>query len=134
GADLDERHIPHEAGVESTHISANKGCYTGQEIVERGRSRGHVNRRLAGLQCTSAEAPKPGTAVFAAAASCKAQGNEGTEAGYVTSAAFSPLAGKAIGMAYLRREYLQPGTKLQCGTTAAEVIELPLGAAIASEA
>ena len=131
GADLDERHIPHEAGVESTHISANKGCYTGQEIVERVRSRGHVNRRLAGLQFTSADAPKPGTAVLAACGN--AQGNELTEAGHVTSAAFSPLAGKAIGMAYLRREYLQPGTKLVCANTAAEVIELPLRAAVVSE-
>jgi folate-binding protein YgfZ len=133
GADLDERHIPHEAGVESTHISANKGCYTGQEIVERVRSRGHVNRRLAGLQFAGAEAPKPGTAVLGAPCGT-AQGNELAEAGHVTSAAFSPLAGKAIGMAYLRREYLEPGTKLQCGNAAAEVIELPLRAAVASEA
>ena len=37
-------------GIESTHISFTKGCYTGQEIVERVRSRGHVNRRLGGLR------------------------------------------------------------------------------------
>ena len=46
GADFDEHQIPQEAGIESTHISFTKGCYTGQEIVERVRSRGHVNRRL----------------------------------------------------------------------------------------
>jgi folate-binding protein YgfZ len=125
GTDFDEHRIPQEAGVESTHLSFTKGCYTGQEIVERVRSRGHVNRRLAGLQFSSAEAPKPGTAVLAV---------DGTEAGHVTSAAFSPLAGKTIGMAYLRREYLEPGTKLKCGNAAAEVIELPLRAAITSEA
>jgi folate-binding protein YgfZ len=129
GTDFDEHHIPQEAGVESTHLSFTKGCYTGQEIVERVRSRGHVNRRLAGLQFSSAEAPKPGAAVLAAAL-----GADGTEAGHVTSAAFSPLAGKAIGMAYLRREYLEPGTKVKCGNAAAEVIELPLRAAITSEA
>jgi folate-binding protein YgfZ len=133
GADFDEHHIPQEAGVESTHISFSKGCYTGQEIVERVRSRGHVNWRLAGLQFSSTEAPKPGTAVLAAAPG-NAQGNEGTEAGHVTSAAFSPLTGKTIGMAYLRREYLEPGTTLRCGADSAEVIELPLRAAIASEA
>jgi len=123
GTDFDEHHIPQEAGVESTHISFTKGCYTGQEIVERVRSRGHVNRRLAGLQFSSAEAPKAGTAVLSL---------DGTEAGHVTSAAFSPLAGKAIGMAYLRREYLQPGITLRCGAADSEVIELPLRAAIAS--
>jgi folate-binding protein YgfZ len=117
GIDFDEHHIPQEAGVESTHISFTKGCYTGQEIVERVRSRGHVNRRLAGLLFSGSEAPKPGTAIFA---------SDGTEAGRVTSAAFSPLAGKAIGIAYLRREYLHPGTTLQCGIAEAEVIELPL--------
>jgi folate-binding protein YgfZ len=123
GTDFDEHHIPQEAGVESTHLSFTKGCYTGQEIVERVRSRGHVNRRLAGLLFNSADAPGPGASLFA---------TDGTEAGHVTSAAFSPLAGKAIGMAYLRREYLQPGTTLQCGDSAAEVIEMPLRAAMAT--
>ena len=125
GIDFDEHHIPQEAGVEATHTSCTKGCYTGQEIVERVRSRGHVNRRLTGLLFNSAEVPKPGAAVLAA---------DATEAGHVTSAAFSPLAGKAIGMAYLRREYLQPGTTLQCGDSVTEVIEMPLRAALASEA
>ena len=125
GTDFDEHRIPQEAAVESTHLSFTKGCYTGQEIVERVRSRGHVNWRLTGMLFDSAEPPKPGAAVFA---------TDGTEAGHVTSAAFSPLAGKAIGMAYLRREYQQPCTKLRCGAAGAEVVELPLRAAIASEA
>jgi folate-binding protein YgfZ len=124
GTDFDEHHIPQEAGVESTHVSFTKGCYTGQEIVERVRSRGHVNRRLTGMLFDNNEPPKPGAAILA---------TDGSEAGHVTSAAFSPLAGKAIGMAYLRREYRQPGTKLGCGTAGAEVVELPLRAAIASE-
>ena len=123
GTDFDEHQIPQEAGVESTHISFTKGCYTGQEIVERVRSRGHVNRRLTGLIFNSAEVPKPGATVLA---------KDGTEAGHITSAAFSPLAGKATGMAYLRREYLEPGTTLQCGNVAAEVIEVPLRTALLS--
>ena len=123
GTDFDEHQIPQEAGVESTHISFTKGCYTGQEIVERVRSRGHVNRRLTGLLFNSAEVPKPGATVLA---------KDGTEAGHITSAAFSPLAGKATGMAYVRREYLEPGTTLQCGNVAAEVIEVPLRAALLS--
>ena len=123
GTDFDEHQIPQEAGVESTHISFTKGCYTGQEIVERVRSRGHVNRRLTGLLFNSAEVPKPGATVLA---------KDGTESGHITSAAFSPLAGKATGMAYVRREYLEPGTTLQCGNVAAEVIEVPLRAALLS--
>ena len=139
GSDFDEHQIPQEAGIESTHISFTKGCYTGQEIVERVRSRGHVNRRLAGLVFSSAEVPKPGTAIFAVTGSADgtAAEKEPLEAGHVTSAAFSPLLGKAIGMAYLRREYLAPGTKLLYGSdrgeASAEVIELPLRAAVASK-
>ncbi len=44
-ADFNDAMIPHEAALENTHISFTKGCYTGQEIVERVRSRGHVNRK-----------------------------------------------------------------------------------------
>ena len=123
GTDFDEHQIPQEARVESTHISFTKGCYTGQEIVERVRSRGHVNRRLTGLLFNGAEVPKAGATVLA---------TDGTEAGHITSAAFSPLAGKATGMAYLRREYLEPGTTLQCGNMGAEVIEVPLRTALLS--
>lgn len=116
GADFDEHQIPHEAALDQTHISYTKGCYTGQEIVERVRSRGHVNRRRTGLTFSAAEPPAPGTPLTAA----------GAEAGHVTSAAFSPLAGKPIGMGYLRREHAQPGNILQCGNAEAQVVELPL--------
>ncbi len=61
GHDYDDKQIPHEAGVEHSHINYEKGCYTGQEIVERVRSRGHVNRRLTELRFFAAEAPAPGT-------------------------------------------------------------------------
>ena len=124
GVDFDERQIPHEAALETTHISYVKGCYTGQEIVERVRSRGHVNRRRAGLQFGAAEPPAAGAALTAS----------GAEAGQVTSAAFSPLLGKAIGMGYVRREYNKVGAALQCGEIAAEVIELPLAAAAPPDA
>lgn len=124
GVDFDEHQIPQEAGVESTHVSFTKGCYTGQEIVERVRSRGHVNRRLTGLLFSAANAPESGTVLATA---------DGTEAGHVTSAAFSPLAGKVVGFAYVRREYTQAGTTLQCGGAPAAIIELPLRAAVASK-
>jgi folate-binding protein YgfZ len=116
GTDFDERQIPHEAALERTHISYTKGCYTGQEIVERVRSRGQVNRRLTGLIFSGAEPPPAGAPLTVADA----------EAGYVTSSEFSARAGKPIGMGYLRREHTQPGTRLQCGNLEAQVIELPL--------
>jgi aminomethyltransferase len=116
GTDFDEHSIPHEAALENTHISYTKGCYTGQEIVERVRSRGHVNRRRTGLRFPSGELPDPGTKLTAG----------GAEVGEITSAEFSPIAGAPIGMGYLRREHRQLGSRVQCGKTEAEVIELPL--------
>jgi aminomethyltransferase len=116
GADFDEHQIPHEAALENTHISYTKGCYTGQEIVERVRSRGHVNRRRTGLLFSGAEPPAQGAPLTV----------NGAEVGHVTSAAFSPRARKPIGMGYLRREHTQPGSHLQCGDSEAQVIELPL--------
>src|SRR5262249_26736250 len=116
GVDFDERHIPHEAGIETSHISYIKGCYTGQEIVERVRSRGQVNRRLTALQFKGERVPESGSAVRS--------GDH--EAGAVTSAAFSPLLGSPIGWAYLQREDRQPGTALECNGEPAQLIELPL--------
>jgi folate-binding protein YgfZ len=101
--DFNDSVIPHEATLEATHVSFTKGCYTGQEIVERVRSRGHVNRRRVLLTFSGEIAPAPGTKLRAA----------GAEVGYVTSAAFSPASGKAIGMGYVRREHNSPGSVLE---------------------
>jgi folate-binding protein YgfZ len=120
GSDFDHRQIPHEAALEKTHINFTKGCYTGQEIVERVRSRGHVNRRLTGVSFASSTPPDPESKLLA----------DGVEVGHVTSAAFSPLLGKAIGLGYVRRESGAPGTILNCGGIVAETIELPIPGAI----
>jgi folate-binding protein YgfZ len=116
GVDFDEKQIPHEAGLEISHINYSKGCYTGQEIVERVRSRGQVNRRRVGLGFDGAAVPEAGTKLLAG----------GAEVGNVTSAAYSFAAERAIGMGYLRREHTTPGRQLQWSGGTAEVIELPL--------
>ena len=114
--DFNDTVIPHEAAVESTHISFSKGCYTGQEIVERVRSRGHVNRRRTQLKFSTQEAPPAGTKLRA----------DGSEVGYVTSTAFSPSAGTAIGMGYIRREHNSPGSIIEFdGGTATAIDRSP---------
>jgi folate-binding protein YgfZ len=116
GVDYGDKQIPHEAGLEHTHISYEKGCYTGQEIVERVRSRGHVNRRLTELQFSAAVAPPPGTNLM----------HEGSEAGSVTSTGYSPLLARAIGLGYVRREHSAIGTRMDAAGISAEVIAPPL--------
>ncbi|HET6929765.1 MAG TPA: glycine cleavage T C-terminal barrel domain-containing protein [Candidatus Acidoferrum sp.] len=98
--DFGEKQIPHEAGLQNSHISYTKGCYTGQEIVERVRSRGQVNRVRVTLKYDSPQPPAPETPLL----------SEGKEAGYTTRAAFSPALNAPIGMAYLRREKSTPGS------------------------
>jgi folate-binding protein YgfZ len=110
-ADFNDGMIPHEAALENTHISFNKGCYTGQEIVERVRTRGHVNRKRVGLKFSTIAPPPIGTKLRAG----------GAEIGFVTSAAFSPDAKPAIGMGYVRREQFAPGTVMEFDGGTAEV-------------
>jgi tRNA-modifying protein YgfZ len=50
GAELDDKILPAEAGLEATHISFTKGCYPGQEPIARQHHRGKVNRRLRVLE------------------------------------------------------------------------------------
>ncbi|MDE3169624.1 MAG: aminomethyltransferase family protein [Acidobacteriota bacterium] len=110
-ADFNDAMIPHEAAVETTHVSFNKGCYTGQEIVERVRSRGHVNRKRVLLKFSTSRAPEAGTKLRSG----------GAEIGFITSAAYSPAAESAIGMGYVRREQFAPGSKLEFDGGTAEV-------------
>ena len=98
--DFGEKQIPHEAGLQDSHISYTKGCYTGQEIVERVRSRGQVNRVRVTLKYDTPHPPSPGTPLL----------SEGKEAGYTTRAAFSPAHDAPIGMGYIRREKSSPGS------------------------
>ena len=116
GYDFGESVIPHEAGLENSHINYSKGCYTGQEIVERVRSRGHVNRVRAGVEFSGVAVPERGIKLSAG----------GKEVGNVTRAAFSLAVGHPIGMAYLRREVSAVGSSLEYSGGTARVIALPL--------
>ena len=115
--DFGEKQIPHEAGLEKSHISYTKGCYTGQEIVERVRSRGHVNRRRVALLFSGGDAiPEPGAALTTA---------DGKEAGYVTRAARVWDPPRIIGMGYVRKEAEASGTALHWSKGTATVTPLP---------
>jgi folate-binding protein YgfZ len=116
GYDFGDKQIPHEAGLEQSHISYTKGCYTGQEIVERVRSRGQVNRARLSLRFEKGDTVERNAALL----------SEGKEVGYVTRTGFSPAANAIIGMGYVRREKAAPGTELQCAGGTATVIAVPL--------
>ena len=94
GVDIAERDLPQETSqTRALHFS--KGCYLGQEIVERIRSRGNVHRHLRQLELDGPLA-KAGTELFL----------EGTAVGAITSAAVLPLGGanRNFALAMVRSE------------------------------
>jgi aminomethyltransferase len=110
GEDIFETSLVQETG-QLHAVNFQKGCYLGQEIVERVRARGHVNRKLVRLEIDTSEPPAAGARLMA----------EDQEAGEITSAAYSPAAGKVIALAYARVPFDQPGSALRVEGAAAVV-------------
>lgn len=117
GTDTTVNTIALEARLEPA-ISFNKGCYVGQETIERATARGALRKRLVGLKFDDLRLPECGGAVMLA----------GKAVGRVTSVALSPRFG-AIGLAILHHSAWSPGTRVEiaarAGTTTAQVSEIP---------
>jgi len=117
--DMDATTIPLEAGIEDRAIRLTKGCYVGQEVIVPvlHRGGGRVAKKLVGLVLGGAGAP--GDPVLAG----------DREVGRLTSAVDSPRLGKPIALAYVHRDFLEPGTALQVRTAtgdfAAVVVRRP---------
>ncbi|MEZ4282533.1 MAG: glycine cleavage T C-terminal barrel domain-containing protein [Myxococcota bacterium] len=127
GAELGEDVLPPEARLERA-VAINKGCYVGQEIVARLRSRGQVNHLLVGLRLEGAAPSAIGTPLEGDA--LPAIGTPlvvaGRATGEITSVVHSPSQG-AIALGYVRREHAGVGTRLELagGSATATVAELP---------
>jgi folate-binding protein YgfZ len=97
GCDITEHTLPQE--TQQMHaLHFQKGCYLGQEIVERIRSRGHVNRLLMGFRIESVKTPPTAGSKLML---------EGQAAGEVTSSAAA--AGGVFGLAYVRTQWAKSG-------------------------
>ncbi|MGD0180268.1 MAG: glycine cleavage T C-terminal barrel domain-containing protein [Terriglobales bacterium] len=115
GQDIRERDLPQETEQQrALHFS--KGCYIGQEIVERIRSRGNVHRKFTGFEVEGA-LPAVGAKIQA----------DGRDIGEVTSVASLPFGGgeRSVALGYIRRELATPGKQFQVGTTRFSIAALP---------
>ena len=115
GQDIRERDLPQETEqLRAVHFS--KGCYIGQEIVERIRSRGNVHRKFTGFEVEGA-LPAVGAKIQA----------DGRDIGEITSVASLPLAdrGRTVALGYIRREIATPGKQFQIGGAQLSVAALP---------
>lgn len=116
GVDYTNKTLPPELGpdFETRHVSYNKGCYMGQEVLMRIHSRGHTNKTWVGLILD--EPVQPGAKVSHASRE---------DAGAVTSAAISPRFGP-IASAMLRNEAAVEGAEVSIGAIKGTVRSLPL--------
>ncbi len=101
GVDFTEDNLLLEVGLDHA-VSFTKGCYLGQEVVERVRSRGHVNKKLVGLSLEGQQSANPGDVIVSA----------DKPVGTITSAVHSPALGRPIALGYVHRDYWNPNTPL----------------------
>jgi folate-binding protein YgfZ len=115
GQDIRERDLPQET-EQARALNFNKGCYIGQEIIERIRSRGAVHRKFTGFE-VEGNLPTPGATIQ----------SDGREIGEITSAATLPLAAndRSVALGYIRREMATSGRKFQLQNTALAIANLP---------
>jgi folate-binding protein YgfZ len=114
--DIGERDLPQETAQDHA-LHFVKGCYIGQEIVERIRSRGQVHRTFTGFELSGEPLPARGTKIQ----------RDSKDVGEITSSASLPINGRTrnVALGYVRREAATPGTQIQIAEATATVAQLP---------
>jgi len=103
GYEITDEYLPAETRQLDRAVSFQKGCYLGQEVVERMRSRHVVARLLCGFSMENEEIPMVPSTLTA---------SDGAVAGTLTSACRSISSGKIIGLGYARTGDSGPGSLL----------------------
>lgn len=119
--DIDEEVIPPETGQIERGISYHKGCYLGQEVIERMRAHKVLARRLVGVRFEN-DVPLPRLSPLTV---------EDVAVGRTMSGCISPaLCGSPLSLAYVKTSHAAPGTMLraQVGERAChgEIVPLPI--------
>jgi folate-binding protein YgfZ len=111
GEEITERYLVQETG-QLQAVNFGKGCYLGQEIVERVRSRAQIHRVLRRLEIDISQPPAAGTKLKSADA----------DAAEIASAVYSPALEKTVALAYVRTQFAEPGTKITLDGTSGRVL------------
>ncbi|MCH8148792.1 MAG: folate-binding protein YgfZ [Planctomycetes bacterium] len=118
--EITDEYLPAETGLMEKAVSETKGCYLGQEVVERMRSRQVVARRLMGLEIAGSDCPKAPADLLNADAKV---------VGKLTSACHSPAKAGLIGLGYVKTASGAVGGRLgvswEDGTTEGVLVDLP---------
>ena len=95
GREITDATIPNETGLIAAAVSRTKGCYLGQELVERIDSRGgNTPQHLRCLELRHELVPTDGRAVLSV---------DGKDQGLLTSAARHPASGKVVALGSVHR-------------------------------
>lgn len=111
GVDFSEDNLLLEVALDDA-VSFTKGCYLGQEVVERIRSRGHVNKKLCGLLLDGNTPADSGDKLSAG----------DREVGQITSSLASIALRRPIALGYVNKEFWAPGTKLSVHHSGGEIV------------
>lgn len=95
GLEITDQYLPAETGQYERAVSRTKGCYLGQEIVERMRSRNVVARRLVGVRFDGDTAPFTPVGL---------ESESGELVGQLTSARRSVGGDGCVGLGYVKSE------------------------------
>jgi folate-binding protein YgfZ len=106
GADMDASLLPMEAGLEPIAVNYTKGCYIGQEVIQRVKTYSEPPRMLVQLEASDAA---PGDKIAAG----------GDEIGAVSSAT------PTLALGVVRKEFKAPGTEVSVAGKPARVRALP---------
>jgi len=126
GREITSEYLPAETHQLDRAVSYQKGCYLGQEVVERMRSRQVVARQLVGLRLEKGtearrhEGTREGASVL---------DSDGKPVGTVTSTCHSFALNTPVALAYLKTALALPGTAVTVSGLPATTVELPFRAA-----
>ncbi|MDZ4677410.1 MAG: glycine cleavage T C-terminal barrel domain-containing protein [Oligoflexia bacterium] len=114
GDDIVDKNLVLEAPAEH-YVNRDKGCYPGQEVVERVFTYGNVSKKLVGLRISGE-----------VNAGAKLLSN-GKDAGVITSTCLTPWNKTVKALAMVKKPFYEQGQKLQIADVdvQAEVFQLP---------
>jgi folate-binding protein YgfZ len=116
GHEITDEYLPAETRQLDRAVNYQKGCYLGQEVVERMRSRAVVARQLVGLRLD-------GSAIPALRSEISDPG--GKPIGQVTSSCHSPALNCPIALAYVKTASSSTGSRLTVSGAPATIVDLP---------
>ena len=115
GEDTEAGTLALEAALDD-HVSLDKGCYTGQEIVARIHTYGHLNRKLCLLVVEGTPDIETGTSLH--------ETEEGDPVGRVMTSAPLPDGARKVALGYLPGDFQEPGMRLRLGAADGPEVEV----------